>query len=35
VAGDFGMFFMGALYLQRVLHYDALHIGLASCPRRS
>ncbi len=32
VAGMFGMFFMGALYLQRVLGYDALHIGLAFLP---
>jgi EmrB/QacA subfamily drug resistance transporter len=32
VAGMFGMFFMGALYLQRVLHYDALEIGLAFLP---
>ena len=26
------MFFLGALYLQRVLGYDALHIGLAFLP---
>ncbi|MGI8506870.1 MAG: MFS transporter [Solirubrobacteraceae bacterium] len=32
VAGMFGMFFMGALYLQRVLGYDALHVGLAFLP---
>jgi EmrB/QacA subfamily drug resistance transporter len=32
VAGMFGMFFMGSLYLQRVLHYDALQIGLAFLP---
>src|SRR3989442_8083371 len=32
VAGMCGMFFMGALYLQRVLGYDALHIGLAFLP---
>ena len=32
VAGMFGMFFLGALYLQRVLHYDALTIGLAFLP---
>jgi EmrB/QacA subfamily drug resistance transporter len=32
VAGMFGMFFLGALYLQRVLHYDALEIGLAFLP---
>src|SRR5204862_8326132 len=32
VAGMFGMFFMGALYLQKVLGYDALQIGLAFLP---
>jgi EmrB/QacA subfamily drug resistance transporter len=32
VAGMFGLFFLGALYLQRVLHYDALEIGLAFLP---
>jgi EmrB/QacA subfamily drug resistance transporter len=32
VAGVFGMFFMGALYLQRVLHYDAIEVGLAFLP---
>jgi EmrB/QacA subfamily drug resistance transporter len=32
VAGMFGTFFLGALYLQRVLHYDALEIGLAFLP---
>jgi len=32
VAGMFGMFFMGALYLERVLGYDALEIGLAFLP---
>ncbi len=32
VAGMFGTFFLGALYLQRVLGYDALHIGLAFLP---
>jgi EmrB/QacA subfamily drug resistance transporter len=32
VAGMFGVFFLGALYLQRVLHYDALQIGLAFLP---
>jgi EmrB/QacA subfamily drug resistance transporter len=31
-AGMFGMFFLGALYLQRVLRYDALHVGLAFLP---
>jgi EmrB/QacA subfamily drug resistance transporter len=32
VAGMFGMFFMGALYMQKVLHYDALQVGLAFLP---
>jgi EmrB/QacA subfamily drug resistance transporter len=32
VAGMFGMFFLGALYLQRVLGYDAIEIGLAFLP---
>jgi EmrB/QacA subfamily drug resistance transporter len=32
VAGMFGMFFMGALYLQEVLGYDPLEIGLAFLP---
>ena len=32
VAGMFGMFFLGALYLERVLHYSALEIGLAFLP---
>ena len=32
VAGIFGMFFLGALYLQRVLHYDAIQVGLAFLP---
>ncbi|HVF78824.1 MAG TPA: DHA2 family efflux MFS transporter permease subunit [Solirubrobacteraceae bacterium] len=32
VAGMFGMFFMGALYLQNVLDYDALQTGLAFLP---
>jgi EmrB/QacA subfamily drug resistance transporter len=32
VAGMFGMFFLGALYLRRVLGYDALEIGLAFLP---
>jgi EmrB/QacA subfamily drug resistance transporter len=31
-AGMFGMFFLGALYLQRVLRYDALQVGLAFLP---
>jgi MFS family permease len=32
VAGIFGLFFLGALYLQQVLHYDALQVGLAFLP---
>jgi EmrB/QacA subfamily drug resistance transporter len=32
VAGMFGMFFLGSLYLERVLHYDALEIGLSFLP---
>ncbi len=32
VAGIFGVFFLGALYLQRVLHYDAIEVGLAFLP---
>ena len=32
VAGMFGMFFLGALYLQRVLGYRALGVGLAFLP---
>ena len=32
VAGMFGMFFLGALYLRRVLGYDALEIGLSFLP---
>ena len=32
VAGMFGMFFLGALYLQRVLGYGALEVGLAFLP---
>ena len=32
VAGMFGMFFLGALYLQRVLGYDAIEVGLAFLP---
>ncbi|HXM56859.1 MAG TPA: DHA2 family efflux MFS transporter permease subunit [Candidatus Dormibacteraeota bacterium] len=32
VAGMFGMFFLGALYLQRVLGYDPLEIGLGFLP---
>jgi EmrB/QacA subfamily drug resistance transporter len=32
VAGLFGMFFLGALYMQRVLHYDAIQVGLGFLP---
>jgi EmrB/QacA subfamily drug resistance transporter len=32
IAGMFGMFFLGTLYMQRVLGYDALRIGLAFLP---
>jgi predicted MFS family arabinose efflux permease len=32
VAGMFGTFFLGSLYLQRVQHYDPLKIGLAFLP---
>jgi EmrB/QacA subfamily drug resistance transporter len=32
VAGMFGMFFLGALYLQRVLHYSPLEVGFAFLP---
>lgn len=32
VAGMFGMFFMGSLYMQRVLGYNPLEIGLAFLP---
>jgi EmrB/QacA subfamily drug resistance transporter len=32
VAGMFGMFFLGALYLRRILGYDPLQIGLAFLP---
>jgi EmrB/QacA subfamily drug resistance transporter len=32
VAGMFGMFFMGALYLQLVLGYDPFEVGLAFLP---
>src|SRR5690349_2427034 len=31
-SGMFGIFFLGSLYLQRVLGYDALEIGLAFLP---
>jgi EmrB/QacA subfamily drug resistance transporter len=32
VVGMFGMFFLGALYMQRVLGYDPLEVGLAFLP---
>jgi EmrB/QacA subfamily drug resistance transporter len=32
VAGMFGMFFLGALYMQRVLGYGAIEVGLAFLP---
>ena len=32
VAGMFGMFFLGALYMQRILGYSALSVGLAFLP---
>jgi EmrB/QacA subfamily drug resistance transporter len=32
VAGMFSMFFLGALYLQEILGYDALSVGLAFLP---
>ena len=32
VVGFFGMFFLGALYLQDILGYDPLHVGLAFLP---
>ena len=32
VAGFFGMFFLGALYLQGILDYDPLEVGLAFLP---
>jgi MFS family permease len=32
VVGMFGVFFLGALYLQQVLGYDALEVGLAFLP---
>lgn len=32
VSGMFGMFFLGSLYLERILTYDALEIGLAFLP---
>jgi len=32
IAGMFGMFFLGALYLQRILGYDPIEVGLAFLP---
>ncbi|HZV75300.1 MAG TPA: MFS transporter [Conexibacter sp.] len=32
VVGMFGMFFLGALYMQRILGYDPLEVGLAFLP---
>ena len=32
LAGFFGFFFLGSLYMQRVLGYDAVHTGLAFLP---
>jgi MFS family permease len=32
VMGLFGMFFLGALYMQQILGYDALEVGLAFLP---
>jgi EmrB/QacA subfamily drug resistance transporter len=32
VVGMFGMFFLGALYMQRILGYNALEVGLAYLP---
>jgi MFS family permease len=32
VVGMFGMFFLGALYMQRILGYDALQVGFAYLP---
>ena len=32
VVGMFGVFFLGALYLQQILGYDALEVGLAFLP---
>jgi EmrB/QacA subfamily drug resistance transporter len=32
VVGFFGMFFLGALYLQGILHYNPLEVGLAFLP---
>ena len=35
VVGMFGMFFLGALYLQRIQGYDPLRSAWPSCPRPS
>ena len=32
VVGFFGMFFLGALYMQGILGYSALEVGLAFLP---
>jgi EmrB/QacA subfamily drug resistance transporter len=32
IAGIFGMFFLGAVYMQRVLGYDPIQVGLAYLP---
>jgi EmrB/QacA subfamily drug resistance transporter len=32
VVGMFGMFFLGALYMQQILEYDALQVGFAYLP---
>ena len=32
VVGIFGMFFLGALYMQRILGYSPLEVGLAFLP---
>jgi len=32
IVGMFGVFFLGALYLQQILGYDALEVGLAFLP---
>ncbi len=32
IAGIFGMFFLGAVYMQRVLRYDPIQVGLAYLP---
>ena len=35
VVGFFGMFFLGALYMQRILGYSPLEVGLAFLPPAS